>query len=201
MYLGQALVFLLILVQGCATTQLPGYDFAILKPKTNPGLTYSDDKIAVVFKIKDDPYEVNVEGWKQYKRYKGIGFLMQNLTKEVLILDWNKIAFTAPDGNSSNVTHGGIKYHECSNLKAPSIIPPNGKIEDVILPCYAVKWVDDSSLRWGSGPAGWNISVFPSPRTNPEISFGIFMPIQIGEKIINYEFAFNGKTQFQTKNK
>lgn len=173
-------------VLGCATP--PGYNFTLVSHPTN-NLRYSDGFIDITFSFQPT-FFMGVEGLQQYKNYNGVYFLLKNKTQEILTIDWNKISFKDPSGGSGNtVMHQGVKYNECSSLKAPSVIPPGEIIKDVIIPCYGV------SLTANRFETRWKEEMLPSPRQYPDIRFGVFMPLQIGDMIKVYNFTFRAEKE------
>lgn len=188
-YLKQILMVILVMLSislfGCATSYM-GYDIKMVQPVGNQGMSFSDENIGIFFKPSRTSY-VGVEGIRQYENFDGMSFVLHNKTDEVLILDWNKISFKDYYGSSGNsVMHEGTKYKDCSSIKSSSTIPPKGKLSDIIIPCYGVKFI---SNRWETG---WKVHMLPSPNKLPNPEFGFFIPIQIGKKIHNYNFQFVG---------
>ncbi len=170
----------LISFVGCATPV--GYKFRMIKPNDNPRMVYSDEYINMSFVLSKTWY-MGVEGMRQYVNYDGISFILTNKTNEVMTVDWNKISFKDHTGSSGNaIMHKGIKYKDCSSIKNPTTIPPKGKLGDIITPCYGLDF----------RRTGWEAHMLPSPRRMPNVVFGIYMPIQIGDKVHNYEFEFQG---------
>lgn len=159
-----------------------GYNFKMVNPNYNSKMIYSDDYITIAFAITETWYK-GVEGMSQYDNYEGISFILNNKTDKVVTFDWNKISFKDYTGSSGNaVMHNGIKYRDCSSLKYPSTVPPKGKLRDIIVPCYAVSFPQYASE--------WRVHMLPSPRQMPNVIFGFYMPIKIGDKIHNYQFDF-----------
>ena len=181
------LVFIsLIGFVGCATPV--GYRFRMVKPIEDSRMMYSDEYINISFALSGRPAWI----MGQYSiSYDGISFVLTNKTNEVMTVDWNKISFKDYTGSSGNaVMHKGIKYIDCSSVKNPTTIPPKGKLSDIVTPCYGVKFES-----YGSYGSAWKVRMLPSPRRMPNIVFGIYMPIQIGDNVHNYEFEFRAKKE------
>jgi hypothetical protein len=173
---------------GCAS-QI-GYGFKMEKSSTvaEPPATMaiSDTLADFQFKVEEEYYK-GTEGFEQYDQYKGITFVIQNKTDSVLTVDWNKISFKDYRGSSGNaVMHTNMKYNDCSTSKPASVVPPKGKLEDIIIPCYGVEFISGTYPRW-------NLSFLPSPRATPKTEFGVYMPLQFGTLSKNYEFNFSGQ--------
>jgi hypothetical protein len=171
----------------CGCAPQIGYSFKMAASTTVSSppstMTYSDNFIDISFNIVEDFYK-GVEGFQQYDQYKGVSFVLNNKTDNVLTIDWNKISFKDYRGSSGNsVMHNNMKYNECASSKPSTVVPPKGRIEDVIIPCYGVAFTSGSYARW-------NLSFLPSPRVFPNVDFGIYMPLQFDTNIKNYEFNF-----------
>lgn len=180
------LVLIFILTTGC----IASYKFSMLKTTDSSKLNFSDDNIEIYFSFPAEFFvgiEPVTKGALQYRQYTGIGFILKNKTNETIIIDWNKISIKDWTGNSGRqVMHTGIKYNECANSKAVTTIPANSQNNDIVIPCYAIEFKTFS----GQAPARWNISMLPSPRQISKTDFGLFMPLQIGNKTIDYNFEF-----------
>jgi hypothetical protein len=177
-----------LVLAGCATANwTPDYNtFSIVKPIVSPSMSYSDDYISISFQVVRGP-GYGVEGARRYIPYKGIAFTLRNKTDSVITIDWNRISLVDYRGNSGNaVMHANVKYADCAAPKSPTVIPPTGRLEDIIIPCYGVYFHSGMSYSM------WYLSMLPSPRQYPKVQFGVFMPLQIGTETVNYSFAFEG---------
>jgi hypothetical protein len=177
-------VFIAIL-SGCGAGT--GYHFKMAASSTLPAppptMIYSDDLIDISFTVAEAD-EKGVEGDRQYDQYKGVSFILNNKTDHALTIDWNKIAFKDFRGSSGNaVMYKNRNYKECATVKPSTVVPPKGKIEDVIIPCYGVVFTSGAN-------AHWDLSFLPSPRVSPTVDFGIYMPLQFGKNIKSYGFNF-----------
>lgn len=181
------LILIFLLTTGC----IASYRFSMLKSTDSSKLNFSDDNIEIYFSFPHDPMWMGVEpvtkGSLQYRQYTGIGFIIKNKTNETITINWDKVSIKDWTGNSGRqVMHTGIKYNECTNLKAVTTIPAKSQNNDIVIPCYALEF------KTGSGWVNprWNISILPSPRQVSKADFGLFMPLQIGNKTIEYNFEF-----------
>lgn len=171
-----------------------GYAFKMAKTSTvetpSEKLAYSDSLIDVTFQIAEESEALVID----YIQYNGISFLLYNKSDSTVTIDWNKISFKDSNGSSGNsVMHTGVKYNECSSSKPSTVIPPKGKIQDMIIPCYGVRLLSGATSRW-------NMSFLPSARIRPNVDFGVFLPLQFGSITKNYEFNFIGSTQVPATN-
>ncbi|MBI5043231.1 MAG: hypothetical protein HZC10_05255 [Nitrospirae bacterium] len=184
-----SIVFLLLFVLvSCAPA---GYRFSMLKPESTPNIKYSDENIEIFFSFPTHAM-MGVEGTLQYRQYTGIGFVLKNKTNETITINWDRVAIKDAHGRSGNqVMHTGMKYNECSSLKAVTVIPAKSQTSDTVIPCYALQF------RTGGGWVNpyWNISMLPSPRQLSKADIGLFMPLQIGNKNVDYNFEFQAVAQ------
>lgn len=175
------LLLFFIFITGC----IASYKFSMLKPN-NSQLNFSDESIEIFFSFPTHQ-TLGVAGvgpYSQYRQYTGIGFIIKNKTNETITINWDKVSIKDWAGMSGKqVMHTGIKYNECANLKAVTTIPAKSQTNDIVIPCYALEF------RTGVVPY-WNISILPSPRRLSKADFGLFMPLQIGDKVIDYNFEF-----------
>jgi hypothetical protein len=161
----------------------------------NPGSeNYSDGLISAKFYLVKSSNHAGVSGFSQYTSYHGIGFSIVNKTNLPLTIDWNRVSYIDTNGNSGNcVMHTGLKYNECSNEKAPSVIPPHGRMSDVITPCRYLKFLDGNCGNGIYLEPRWVVDgMLPNPEYYSTVTFGVFMPLKIGEKTYNYTFMFSG---------
>ena len=172
------------LLTGCGPA---AYRITMQKPVVSDSMTYEDKMIRVKYQVQKDDMNCNMENVvQQYCDYTGFDFIFENKTDKIITIDWNKITFENSQGISGGVFHNGIPFIDRNLIKAPSIIPPNSKINDVIVPCDAAMLGDNGN---------WHVSLFPSPRKYPDITCGIYFPIQIGEEIKLYKFEFSVKAE------
>ena len=65
---------------------------------------------------------------------KQIAFEITNLDKQPIEIVWDKCAYIDPDGITHAVMHSGVKYISKDRPQTPTIIIPNAKLRDVIVP-------------------------------------------------------------------
>lgn len=175
------IVFITAALSGCLSG---GYQFHMAAPVDNPGMAFEDDNIKMDFMM----HEVVIG---MSKNYAAVNFILTNKTDQPITIDWNKVSFIDVHGVSGNaVMHSGMRYNECSSPKAPTTIPPKGKAVDSVTPCYALNFIPYGSL------SRWEIAIIPKRHKGP-VKIGFYMPLQIGDVTLNYEFVFDG---LETKN-
>lgn len=147
------------------------YVLSMLKPKENKSLSFEDKNIRVSFTISK----------------RAIQFHLENQTEEPIKLDWNQVSYIDVLGESHRVMHEGVKYTDKDKHQPPTIIPPTAKASDSVFPTDHVYY---SSGRYG----GWNeTNMFPEAPLAKQYKgkkFGVFMPMEVNGKIINYFFSF-----------
>lgn len=153
------------------------YTIVMTEPKEHHDLYYSDENIAIKFPVP-------------YKEINTIPFILMNKTSEPINVDWNKIMFVAPNGNSLNVYHSGVLYKDAhGNVPMnPTLIPPKAKLNDFIGLKAGIYF---TSSMYG----GWHVNpIFPTWHKDAlpykENTFSIFMPLEINGKVKNYTFTF-----------
>lgn len=171
-------VCLIILIFSQATTFAAAYYTVFMtEPKESHDLFYSDDNIAIHFPIPGK--EISV-----------IPFVLVNKTFEPINVDWNKIMFVAPNGDSLGVFHYGVLYKDAhGNMPMnPTLVPPKAKLSDSL----GLK----ASIQYTAGMyGGWTVNpIFPTWYKDAlpykDNTFSIFMPLEINGKIKNYSFTF-----------
>lgn len=144
------------------------YRLALTKPVPSDTLVFRDDALAVAF----SPERTE------------LGFTLQNNSDEPIKIDWNLVAFVESWGTSQAVVHKGVKFVDKESTKAPSVIPPKAKIEDMVVPVDRIELVESNWLTHSlfiEGPASLKM-------VGQE--FSVFMPLVIGTATKNYSFTF-----------
>jgi hypothetical protein len=144
------------------------YQAVLTKPVAASNLEYHDDALAITFSLQKTE----------------IDFVLQNNSNDPIKVDWNLVSFVQSWGTSQGVIHKGVKLVDKQAVKAPSMIPPKAKIEDMIVPVENVElvagdWLTHALLA--EGPAALQL-------VGQE--FSIFMPLEIGGTTKNYTFTF-----------
>lgn len=151
------------------------YSFTPVEPLTS-NMEFADSNISIKFTILKT----------------AIGFTLENLTKEPIKVIWDN-ASIIQFGEAKKTMHVGIKYIDRSQSQPPTTIPSNARITDELTPVDNV---------WFSSYSGWQThSLFiDDDMGNPEYRIAalackgqklrVLLPIEIGSKVINYEFSF-----------
>jgi hypothetical protein len=146
------------------------YSYSMTKPENSPELILENENFDIGFTINRSR----------------IGFQLQNKSSDPITIDWNQVSYVDPTGSSHRVMHQGVKYSNRDQSLAPTTIPPNASIEDIVLPTDNVSYSSEIN-EWTRDP------LFPSG-TGAEAyegqSFSVFMPLEIGGETQNYNFVF-----------
>jgi hypothetical protein len=145
------------------------YKFALVKPASSDALVFEDGSVAVGF----------------VPTRQSMGFFLKNITESVMRIDWNQAALVDPSGKSHGIIHDGVKFADRNGVKAPTVVPPGARIEDVIVSTDNVSY---------SSSAGWITEDFLPPGPDAESlkgqTFSIYLPVQLEGKTIDYTFRF-----------
>jgi len=145
------------------------WHFALQEPKPSEDLAFSDDFIDVLFTI----------GGTQ------IGFDIRNKTDSGIKINWDDLSIIYPGGTSSRVIHSGIRLMDRNNPQAPTIIPPNARVSDVLIPSENIYYVSGQYGGWrehslfGGDGLSWDGK-----------EFSIYFPLEIKGNKQEYTFKF-----------
>lgn len=145
-----------------------GYSLTMTKPTPQPDLRFEDDRLMAFFVLTG----------------KSLGVAIKNKSDQVIRIDWNQAAYVDPGGKSHPITHEGIKYAEAASSKPPTVIPPNARIEDSVLPVDHIKFGSSSWLVEDLLPAA------PEALRLQGKDLSLYLPIEIGGKTVEYVFTF-----------
>jgi len=173
---------LIILCVSCAgyLQEEPKLDwtFSLEKPAATEALTYADDSVEIKFIITP----------------KQIGFDIQNKTDSEIKIDWDEIFYRSPAGRSLRVIHRETQYADKDSLQVPTVIPPNEKISDFIIPSELI-----FHLTYG----GWTTApLFDFNTYYRDKTFGLYFPLVINGNKKEYSFEFKiGLSQIKPEKK
>jgi len=175
---GVVLLGALLLAVVCGVVVAPASDrFRLLKPTVSDVLFYSDDKVSIVFVMLPDYYRDLFE--RLFRDYKGIAFSMRNETSAAIAVNWDRSSITLPSGQSSGVTHEGVKYMSVGSSIPPTTIAPGAMLVDSAIPARSVHY--SSTLHeWAILPMGI--------RTGSQ--FGLYLALDVGGAPADYYFVF-----------
>jgi hypothetical protein len=161
------------------------YTFKLLGDNARVNNTFDDGKIRATF----------VVGAKQLE------FTMMNLTTEPMKINWDEASLIIY-GESKRIMHKGVKYIDRNAPQAPTVIPGNASIDDLVAPTDNVYYKEGYYGTYTSSPGGWEqTDLFLSNDLNKEDTkklildskgqtFKFFLPIEQEDKKVNYTFEF-----------
>ncbi|RTL56075.1 MAG: hypothetical protein EKK37_16470 [Sphingobacteriales bacterium] len=147
--------------------------------------TFNDGKISVFFIVGD----------------KDVNFTLKNLTNDPMKINWDEASLIIY-GQSKRVMHNGVKFIDRSSPQAPTVIPGNSSIDDLVLPTDNVYYREGYYSTYFSRPGGWEKhDLFLSRDGNKEDTkklildskgqkFRFFLPIEQNGLKLNYTFEF-----------
>ena len=116
---------------------------------------------------------------------QGIAVSLVNKTQDRLAIVWDNTSFIDSDGSSSNVFHTGVRFVERNNPQAPTVVPPNARVDDEILP-------SDFTIDGGSD---WITLSIVDSELAPDAgaTFRYYLTLDVGGEMQNLDMAFTQK--------
>jgi len=133
---------------------------------------------------------------------KNLNFVLKNLSSDPMKINWDEAALIIA-GESKRVMHVGVKYADRSAPQAPTVIPGNSSITDLVSPTENVYYKEGYYGKYYSSPASWEThDLFPENDLNkPEYkaqimgykgqTFRFYLPIDQNGQRLNYTFIFD----------
>jgi len=176
------LLGLLLTFFSCMTpiTRAYNWRFSLEKPQPSETLSFSDDYVDITFALEG---VTDVSYYSIVKDAKEIGFEIQNKTDRGIKINWDDISIIYPDGKASRVIHGGVKLIEKASIQAPTIVPPNARVSDILVP---TENISSTTYGWNTAPlfGGENRLIWNDKE------FSIFFPLEIKGEKKEYTFKF-----------
>lgn len=131
----------------------------------------------------------------------GISVQINNKSPKVVKIIWDESAYISPDKQSQKIFHSGIKIADRSLPQPVSVIPPQGMIQDSLLPI--------NSVTWDAG--GWRYSPLCGVRSlvqhtlddslcvNSAFSFFITYEVDGKKNNLTLKYKFIGKEALEKK--
>ena len=115
-------------------------------------------------------------------------------------INWDEASLII-DGKSRRVMHKGVKFNDRNSPQAPTVIPSNSQIDDLVLPTDNVSYREGTYSQNSSSPASWEQrDLFITRAFNEEDKrkimdnkgkiFKFFLPIEQNGQKLNYTFEF-----------
>lgn len=167
--------FLLVvaLLSSCSLLiTIPHYkwDISLQQPIPSDTLVYSDEFIKINFTVGE----------------KQISFDMQNKTDKGMKINWDEISYISPTGMSMRIIHGGVRLIDRNAPQAPTIVPPNSRISDFIIPSENIYYVSGEYGGWRESDLFYN----ENKAIYEGKEFSVYMPLEIKSERKEYTFTF-----------
>jgi len=133
------------------------------------------------FDISLSQFSVESDYTGKYKYPVVFNYKITNNTSQPIKVIWDEVTYVDNDGVAHPVIKSGVLLVDKAKSTKDVIIPPQSKVDEIIYPSDYIY----SAGGWTSRPVLENLG-------NGE-SVTIFLPVQIGEKTINYSFTFEAK--------
>lgn len=129
------LLFIATIGNMSAKTKYYTCNFKLEEQTTDKGYVYKDSTILISFSLSETQ----------------IGFILQNLTKKPMFIDWDQSALILNE-STERCIHSGIKYNEKDNAMPKSVIAPNASLKDLLLPASHVYFNSESYKSYYRNP-------------------------------------------------
>jgi hypothetical protein len=138
----------------------------MMKPEQSDTLSYQDAEISIQFSANDLQFSGSQ-----------LQFSLENKTNTPVIIDWDKVSYVDLSKEAHRVIHSGVRLLDRDKPQAPTTVPPNARLKDVISPSdYVDTYIPFLPLH--------------EPQRCVGQSFSVFMPIEINGQKKDYVFAF-----------
>lgn len=143
-----------ICLAACASDISQKYSFSLVEPAISESTAVQDETLRII--ITPGFYE--------------IGLLIDNLSWEPVIINWNDARYLDPDRKTQRLIHRGIKLQDREVPQLSGKIPPRESLDELIIPFDKIK----------QGMEGWYIERLFDGYENrtPGFEFGIILPVQ-----------------------
>lgn len=165
-------------------------------PPTEMGYTY-EYKYEMLNSMRDSAFYLidgNVEVLLNIERDR-IKFLIVNLTKDALKINWDEAAIVF-NGNAEKIIHSGVAIIDKNKSMPKSVIPPNAKLEDFVLPtenvdvsAYSSRSTKDLLIYDDYGIKGGEQYI----EEVKGLKFSLYLPIIRKTEQFDYSFEFRVK--------
>lgn len=133
--------------------------------------------------------------------------VMVNKTSSSIKVIWDDAAYIDENGMSHRIIHSGINFNEKDKPQLSTIIAPNDKIKDVIIPTNLVhyeegfygendfqagKWIEKPFFKYCQ-TGGKKDSAIRLLKSNVGKTFKILLPLKTEKTVSDYVFTFSVK--------
>ena len=134
-------------------------------------VNFKDENVSK-YRYEDD--YINIVWFVNSKQFN---FELKNKSSHTLKINWDDVSYVDINGETGRVMHAGIKYTDRHNSMAPTTIPRNAKISDLILPSDNVYYV---SGEYG----GWRETTLIPSSYSSDAERNVGAPLYVGKKML-----------------
>jgi hypothetical protein len=111
---------------------------------------------------------------------------MLNKTDRGIKINWDEVSYISPTGEAMRVIHKGIRFIDRNTPQPPTIVPPNSRISDIIVPSEHIYFVSGKYGSWVTMDLFYDFD-----KTKYEgKEFSVYMPMEIKGERKEYTFTF-----------
>jgi len=155
------------------------WNFVLIKPTPSDDFSYEDESVSVV--IKPAP--------------NGIELSLRNKTAEPVTINWNNVSWVDYSGEAHKLIHSRIKLADKEATQAPTLIPPQARINETLFPADHVRSTSSGWHREPLWPDLVDITEDHSRLKGLEgTAFSVFLPLEAQAKMRAYSFVFTTRS-------
>ena len=160
------------------------YKLQLKKPIVSDELKFDDEKLSIEFTFKQSE----------------VAFNIKNNSDKPLKIIWDEASFVY-NGEAQKIMHKNVKFIDKEKTQAPTVIPPNSFISDLIQPIDDIKYNQSSyagrSYSFWSSKAIFPVISYFKPKDKRSVDrskkvlgtkVNIYIPIQQDGKSFDYYF-------------
>ncbi len=139
--------------------------------------TYEDDYINIVWYIGESK----------------LNFCLTNKSDYTIKLPWDDMAYVDVNGRTMRVIHSGVKLVDKNAAQAPSIVPKNATLDDMLMPSENIYYSSVQSVGWTERRLFPNYSTQEEANNCPVLGkrVRVIFPIIIQDVQNEYVFEFS----------
>jgi hypothetical protein len=170
----------LVSVESPANAKIKYGETKIINNTGEDGITkysYEDDYINIVWYIGNTR----------------LNFLLTNKSGYTIKLPWDDMAYVDEDGKTMRVIHSGIRLVDRNAAQAPSVVPKNATLNDILIPSENIYYVSGQYGGWQESPLFPKYSSQEEANNSPVLGkiVRVIFPIIIEDVQNEYVFEFS----------
>ena len=173
------------------------YKYKLTKPNESEALAYSDNKVDITIDVRESYLDLKI----------------QNYSDRPLKIIWDEASFVK-NGEAQKIIHKNVKFIDKEKVQAPTVIPVNSFVLEMVQPIDDIKFKTTSygrngiSSYWSSRPifrpyAGTSSPKYVDKFLRPQIGsrIALYLPIEYNGKKLEYLFEIVVTDIWLTKGK